>query len=125
MQTQIQASTIDAPSWETLMEAAKEVSDANVCILGALPAAQEKIGKLNKYDCIAVVRQLEIDTDFECEDIDKEARLKLLFELQELVQGVVQKMVKIIDVHETLTSHVDRLMTPHMRSRKNTEEGSD
>lgn len=107
------------------MEAAKEVSDANVCILGALPAAQEKIGKLNKYDCIAVVRQLEIDTDFECEDIDKEARLKLLFELQELVQGVVQKMVKIIDVHETLTSHVDRLMTPHMRSRKNTEEGSD
>lgn len=107
------------------MEAAKEVSDANECILGALPQAQAKIGKLNKYDCIAVVHKLEIETDHACEDIDKEARLKLLFELQELVQGVVEKLVKIIDVHEMLTSHVDRLISPIVGSRKNTEEESD
>jgi hypothetical protein len=122
---QVLAHEIDAPDWETLIKAAEDVSSANICILQALPAAQEKIGKLNKYDCIAVVRQLEIDTDHECGDIDKEARLKLLFELQEVVQGVVEKLVKILDVHETLVTHVDRLMAPHMRSRKNTEEGSD
>lgn len=97
-----------------LIEAAEAVSNANVIILGALPQAQEKIGKLNKYDCIAVVHQLEIDTEQACEDIDKEARLKLLFELQELVQGVVDKLVVILDAHDMLTAHVDRLMTPHV-----------
>jgi hypothetical protein len=123
--SQIEASVIDAPDWETLVQAAESVSAANVAILLALPGAQERIGKLNKYDCIAVVHKLEIETEMECEDIDKEARLKLLFELQEVVQGVVEKLVKILDVHELLTSHVDRLMAPHMRSRKNTDEGSD
>lgn len=125
MSSQVSAAQIDAPDWDTLIKAGEAVSSANVAILQALPAAQEKIGKLNKYDCIAVVRQLEIDTDHECEDIDKEARLKLLFELQEVVQGVVEKLVKILDVHDELTSHVERIMAPHTPTRKNTEEGSD
>jgi hypothetical protein len=68
---------------------------------------------------------LEIETGQKCEDIDKEARLKLLFELQELVQGVVEKLVGILEVHEKLVSHVDRLITPHMSQTSHKTEESD
>lgn len=83
--SQVDASQIDAPDWETLIRAAEQISAANEVILLALPGAQEKIKTLNKYDCIAIVHKLEIETEHACEDIDKEARLKLLFELQEVV----------------------------------------
>jgi hypothetical protein len=92
----------------------EKVSQANKDILLGLPQSQEKIVKLSKSECVAIVQKLEIETGQKCEDIDKEARLKLLFELQELVQGVVEKLVGILEVHERLVSHVDRLMTPHM-----------
>lgn len=72
-----------------LIDACETVSKASVEILKSLPAAQSKMEKLTKHDCLAVVHQLEIETGHELEDIDEEARLKLLFELQEVVQTIV------------------------------------
>jgi hypothetical protein len=101
------------------------VSGANVDILVSLPRAQEKIAKLTKYECLDLVHKIEIETGLECEDVDREARLKLLFELQETVQGVVMSVVKILDVHEMLTAHVDRLISPLSSQHQQKTEESD
>lgn len=123
---QVNALSLDAPSWDVLLDAVASVSRANVAILESLPIVQDKISILNKESCIAVVEKLQEDTEQICEDVDKEARIKLLFELQQIVQGVVVTMTEIIDAHDLLTGHVDAIIeviTP--RRRKMTESESE
>jgi len=61
-----------------------------------------------------MVEKMQIESDHDCGDVDTEARLKLLIEMQQAVQGFVVRIIAVLDIHESLTKTVDELISSQL-----------